>query len=136
MTLNFVTPLKAYYSEKTVASVKVPGMEGEYGLTAGHTPIISQMKPGVLSIVHESGSEPEKFFVSGGFALTHSTSQTDISAMEAVKLDMIDADAVKETYAKAKSSFDSSEAGSTPKAAAQIQMETAKAMAAAIGSSV
>jgi len=29
-------------------------MEGEYGITAGHTPIISQMKPGIVSIVHEA----------------------------------------------------------------------------------
>ena len=50
--------------------MKVPGVEGEYGITAGHTPVVSQMKPGIVSIVHGAGEEPEKFFVSGGFAFT------------------------------------------------------------------
>lgn len=91
-----------------VASVKIPGVDGEYGVTAGHTPIISQLKPGVVAIQHEAvricgrccsgvsvdnviswcrcvspfthlnhqGSEAEKFFVSGGFALTHADSTT------------------------------------------------------------
>jgi F0F1-type ATP synthase epsilon subunit len=34
--------------------VKIPGMDGEYGVTAGHTPIISQLKPGVVAIMHEA----------------------------------------------------------------------------------
>ena len=32
--------------------VVIPGMEGVYGITAGHTPIVSEMKPGVVDIVH------------------------------------------------------------------------------------
>ena len=36
--------------------MKIPGVEGEYGVTAGHTPIISQLKPGVVSIVHDAVS--------------------------------------------------------------------------------
>ena len=60
----------------------------------------------------------------------------EISAIEAVQLDEIDGDAVKDTYAKAKSAFDSTEAGSMDKAEAQIRMEVAKEMAAAIGVSL
>ena len=107
-------------------------MEGEYGITAGHTPIVSQLKPGMVSIVHTTGEEAEKYFVSGGFALTHADSSTDISALEAVKLDDLDLDAIKSTYSTASASFGSAEAGSMAKAEAQIQMETAKAMAAAL----
>ncbi len=112
--------------------MKVPGVEGEYGITAGHTPIVSQMKPGIVSIVHGAGEEPEKFFVSGGFALTHADSSTDVSALEAVKLEDLDIEAIKSTFASSKSAFDSAEAGSMAKADAQISMETAKAMAAAL----
>jgi F0F1-type ATP synthase epsilon subunit len=39
-----------------VASVKVPGESGEYGITAGHTPLISPMKPGVFQIFHDAVS--------------------------------------------------------------------------------
>merc|ERR1719183_231003 len=110
MTLNFTLPHSCVYDAAPVESVKVPGMEGEYGITAGHTPIVSQLKPGMVSIVHKAGEEGEKYFVSGGFALTHADSSTDISAMEAVKLDALDESAVKSTYSSAKSDFDSAEA--------------------------
>jgi F0F1-type ATP synthase epsilon subunit len=30
----------------------LPGEGGEYGVTAGHSPIISQLKPGVVSVIH------------------------------------------------------------------------------------
>jgi len=53
--------------------------------------------------------------------------------MEAVKLNDLDGEAVKSVFAKAKSSFDSAEAGSMSKAEAQVQAETARAMAAALG---
>ena len=67
---------------QTVDRVIIPGAEGVYGVTAGHTPIVSQLKSGVVEIVHDAGGEGEKYFVSGGFALTHDTSVTDISAFE------------------------------------------------------
>lgn len=63
----------------------------------------------------------------------HSCHVQDLSVLEAVKLDSIDAEAVKDSYGKAKSAFDGAEAGSMSKAEAQIVMETSKAMAAAIG---
>ena len=37
-----------------VNSIKVPGIEGEFGVTAGHVPIIAQLKPGVVSIIHDA----------------------------------------------------------------------------------
>lgn len=45
--------------EQEVASVKVPGESGEYGITAGHTPLISPMKPGVFQIFHDAVSTHE-----------------------------------------------------------------------------
>ena len=40
-------------------------------------PYVAQLKPGVLQILHEEGtSESEKYFVSGGLALTHPDSST------------------------------------------------------------
>jgi F-type H+-transporting ATPase subunit delta len=75
MTLNFSLPHETLYSGASVASVIIPGVEGEYGVTMNHVPIVSQLKPGVLQILHEDG-ETEKYFVSGGFALTHPNSVT------------------------------------------------------------
>lgn len=56
-------------------SVIIPGSDGEYGVTVNHVPTVSQLKAGVLQIMHAEG-EPEKYFVAGGFALTHENSVT------------------------------------------------------------
>ena len=57
----------------------------------------------------------------------------DISAFEAVKLDDLDAEAVKTQYSAAASAFGSAAEGSAEKAAAGVQMDTAKAMGDALG---
>lgn len=44
------------------------------------------------------GKEPEKFFVSAGFALTHASSVTDVTAIEAVRVEEIDGEAVRAPF--------------------------------------
>ena len=50
--------------KQQVKLVQLPGVTGEYGVTAGHTPNISQLVPGLVQI-HTDDSEPERYFVSG-----------------------------------------------------------------------
>lgn len=52
MKLNFCTPHSAVYAGKDVDKVTLPGELGEYGVTVGHSPIISQLRPGVVHITH------------------------------------------------------------------------------------
>lgn len=52
LTLNFTTPHSPVYTKKAVSQVIVPGAAGEFGLTAGHSPIISELKPGVVTVIH------------------------------------------------------------------------------------
>jgi hypothetical protein len=67
MTLNLSTPHENIYSEKVVDKVLLPGEQGEYGVTVGHSPIISQLKAGVVSVIHSevsfcsSGDRPLSF---------------------------------------------------------------------------
>lgn len=75
MTLNFALPHETIYAGAEVDTVIIPGADGEYGVTVNHVPVVSQLKAGVLQIIHESG-DPEKYFVAGGFALTHENSVT------------------------------------------------------------
>lgn len=134
MTLNFNLPHETIYSKAKVSSVIIPGAAGEYGVTAQHVPVVAQLKPGVLQINHAaSGAEAEKYFVAGGFSITHEGSVTDIICPEAVKIDDIDGAAVAKAYEAAKAAFASAEAGSLASAEAQIDMEVNKSMAAAIG---
>mmetsp|Transcript_20854 Transcript_20854/g.37879 ORF Transcript_20854/g.37879 Transcript_20854/m.37879 type:complete len:164 (+) Transcript_20854:54-545(+) len=132
MTLNFNLPHETIYDGATVASVIIPGSEGEYGVTVDHVPTVAQLKPGVLQIFHEDG-ETEKYFCPGGFALTHPNSVTDISCPEAIKLDDIDQGAVTANYAKAQAAAAAAASGSVEEAEAMIDMEVNKAMAVAVG---
>jgi F-type H+-transporting ATPase subunit epsilon len=62
--LDVVTPERRVLAEK-VDAVYVPGMTGEFGILAGHTPLISRLQTGVLT--YTQGSATEKLHVSGGF---------------------------------------------------------------------
>ena len=75
--LNFSLPHEKIYDEVKVHSVIIPGAAGEYGVTANHVPYVAQLKPGVFQIYREENTtEPEKYFVAGGYALTHEDSST------------------------------------------------------------
>src|SRR6202140_4824352 len=49
-----------------VDQVDVPGIEGDFGVLAGHAPYVSTLRPGILT-VHAAGGE-QKIVVLGGFA--------------------------------------------------------------------
>src|SRR5213594_2546330 len=62
--LEVVTPERRVLAEP-VEMVTVPGLNGELGVLPGHTPLISQLKTGVLTYVQEGRSS--QLHVSGGF---------------------------------------------------------------------
>ena len=62
--LEVVTPERRVLAEP-VDMVTVPGLSGELGILPGHTPLISQLKTGVLSYVQDGKSF--QLHVSGGF---------------------------------------------------------------------
>jgi F-type H+-transporting ATPase subunit epsilon len=49
-----------------VDHVVVPGVEGEFGVSPNHAPVMSVIKPGALRVIND-GSE-RRIFVNGGFA--------------------------------------------------------------------
>jgi len=62
--LEVVTPERRVL-EESVEMVNVPGLNGELGILPGHTPLISQLKTGVLTYVEDGKSSV--LHVSGGF---------------------------------------------------------------------
>lgn len=136
MTLNFNLPHETIYSDAQVSQVIVPGAAGEFGVTADHVPLVAQLKPGVLQILHEGTTESEKYFVAGGWSITHPGSKTDITCPEAVKIDDLDSSAVTSGFEAAKAAFASAENGSVAQAEAQVEMEVNKSMGAALGISL
>lgn len=67
-TIQFelVSPESLLASEDA-AMVVVPGEEGDFGVLAGHAPMLSSVRPGVVA-VHLPSGEVKKIFVAGGFA--------------------------------------------------------------------
>ena len=64
---ELVTPEKLVRSED-VHMVVVPGTEGDFGVLAGHAPVMSTIRDGELAVYKTQGGEPERIRVEGGFA--------------------------------------------------------------------
>jgi F-type H+-transporting ATPase subunit epsilon len=64
--LELVSPEQLLLSEQ-VEMVVVPGEEGDFGILPGHSPVISNIRPGVLS-VFKNGAVSQRIFVASGFA--------------------------------------------------------------------
>ena len=89
---ELVSPEKLLLSE-AVDMVVVPGSEGNFGVLAGHSLLISTVRPGVID-VYEGSEISERIFVSGGFAEA-TAERCTVLADEAVPLSSLDAAAVE-----------------------------------------
>jgi F-type H+-transporting ATPase subunit epsilon len=63
---ELVSPERLLLSEE-VASVTIPGTEGDMGILPDHAPVLSTLRPGIVVVTRESG-EADQIFVRGGFA--------------------------------------------------------------------
>ena len=63
-TLSLVTPAAACVSEPA-RLVEVPGVEGDMGVMPGHAPLVSMIRPGVVTI--HSEKTIEKWFITAGY---------------------------------------------------------------------
>ena len=73
-----------------------------------------------------------QYFVSSGFAFVHADSTTDVCAVEAVPLEQLDGDAVKQGLADYQAKLMNAK-DDYEKAAAQVGIEVCSAMNAALG---
>jgi F-type H+-transporting ATPase subunit epsilon len=62
---DLVSPEKLLLSGE-VDQVDVPGSEGDFGVLAGHAPLVAALRPGILTI--KRGGEEIKIVIFGGFA--------------------------------------------------------------------
>jgi F-type H+-transporting ATPase subunit epsilon len=63
--LEFVSPESVLFSGD-VDQVDLPGAEGDMGILAGHAPLVTTLRPGVVTIFR--GGAREAVVVTGGFA--------------------------------------------------------------------
>ena len=62
---DLVSPEKLAFSGE-VDQVDVPGVEGDFGVLAGHAPVVASIRPGILTVI--SGGTKQKIIVLGGLA--------------------------------------------------------------------
>lgn len=91
---ELVSPERLLVSEP-VEMVVVPGAEGDFGVLAGHSAMVSAVRTGVLA-VFENGSVTSRIFVAGGFAEV-TPERCTVLAEEAVPLDEIDREALEKS---------------------------------------
>ena len=63
--LDFVSPESVLFSGG-VDQVDLPGAEGDMGILAGHAPLVTTLRPGIVTIYRGGAREP--VVVTGGFA--------------------------------------------------------------------
>ena len=63
--LSLVSPEKPLFAGP-VDQVDLPGVEGDFGVLAGHAPIVAMLRPGIVIAI--AGGAHEKFVVFGGVA--------------------------------------------------------------------
>jgi len=97
---DLVSPEKLAFSGE-VDQVDIPGLEGDFGVLAGHAPVIAVMRPGILTVI--TGGKKEKIIVTGGLAEMSDRGLT-VLADVAMSLEDLDraqfADAIAEMQAK------------------------------------
>jgi F-type H+-transporting ATPase subunit epsilon len=62
---EFVSPERVLFSGE-VDQVDLPGVEGDMGILAGHAPLVTPLRPGILTIIN--GGSREAVVVVGGIA--------------------------------------------------------------------
>jgi F-type H+-transporting ATPase subunit epsilon len=90
---DLVSPEKLAFSGE-VDQVDIPGAEGDFGVLAGHAPVVAALRPGILTVI--TGTTREKIIVLGGLAEVSEKGLT-VLADVATSLDELDRTRFAET---------------------------------------
>ena len=89
MSLQFeLASLEALLCSQEVDAVHLSGVEGDFGVFAGHIPFVTRLRPGIARVV-KSPQDDRLFFIGSGFAEVTSQ-QVVVLAEEAFALSDMD----------------------------------------------
>lgn len=126
---ELVSPERLLRSDE-VTMVVVPGSEGDFGVLAGHAPLMSTIRPGAITIyANDMDHVTARVFIDGGFAEVGDNGLT-ILAESAVPVEEIDVTGVAKELAEARAEA-SSARSDAEKALAEKRVERFEAMQAA-----
>ena len=104
---DLVSPEKLAFSGE-VDQVDIPGVEGDFGVLAGHAPVVAAIRPGILTVT--TGGRHEKIIVLGGLAEVSEKGLT-VLADVATSLDELDRALFAETIAEMEEGLKEHEGG-------------------------
>jgi len=93
---DLVSPEKLAFAGE-VDQVDVPGVEGDFGVLAGHAPVVAAIRPGILTI--STGGAHQKVIVLGGLAEV-SDNRLTVLADVATSIEDVDRAQFAETIAE------------------------------------
>lgn len=125
---ELVSPARLLFSG-SVASVTIPGTEGEMGIYPGHAPILSTLKPGVVTVYRDGGST-DRIFVKGGMVEVNPQGLT-LLAEVAIPMSELDAAALAKQIRNAEDDLADAKPGEAQRKAAEI-LEHLKALQSAL----
>jgi F-type H+-transporting ATPase subunit epsilon len=73
---DLVSPEKLLFAGD-VGQVDLPGSEGDLGVLAGHAPLVTALRPGIITVFREAGDL--RIVVNGGFAGEIKDTQEDLA---------------------------------------------------------
>ena len=96
---DLVSPEKLAFSGE-VDQVDIPGTEGDFGVLAGHAPVIAGVRPGIITVT--AGGRQEKIIVLGGIAEVNDKGLTVLTEV-ATSLEELDRAQLAETISELES---------------------------------
>jgi F-type H+-transporting ATPase subunit epsilon len=121
--LQIVSPAQSVIDAE-VNLVEIPGAEGDFGVLAGHAPLISMIRPGVITIYQDS--KKTRLFVTSGYAEVSPDNVTVLSD-DIHDIDNITAEQAREVLENAERDVSHAESDSD-KAKAMKKVDAAKAL--------
>ncbi len=91
---ELVSPEKKLISQD-VYSVQIPGDEGEFGVLANHSSLLSSLKLGVVKLYETQDAAPRNIFIAGGFADVSATNCT-VLAEEAIPVEDLNRESLEQ----------------------------------------
>lgn len=97
ITFDLVSPERLLLSA-AADMISLPGTEGDMGVMAGHMPLVSTLRPGIVTVT--GGEDGGNFFVGGGF-VEISAEKCTVLAEDAVSLDELNTEKLNAMIAEA-----------------------------------
>ncbi|MBL8908801.1 MAG: F0F1 ATP synthase subunit epsilon [Rhizobiales bacterium] len=127
---ELVSPERLLMSDD-VDAVEIPGTEGDMGILPGHAPVLSTLRPGVVTVTR--GGKAERIFVRGGFAEVNPQGLT-VLAEVAIPIAELDATKIAQQISNAQDDVNDAKTDETRRRA-QENLDHLKALEGALQAS-